>query len=146
MKKKNDIKDKYNKWTVITTKRNKWGEKMVECSCQCGIIRLHRLKDLESGRTTACRKCSDFVCKRNIIKPIAVGERYNDWLVVEIIKTPRKNSYDVLYFCECICGKFNTVDGWNLRNNKSTSCRECYLIRVKREGRGSTRSRTGETC
>lgn len=110
---------RFGHWTVIKfSHSNKHRIKYFLCRCDCGTERAVRATSLISGTSTACSKqCSDNL----------VGQKFGKLTVISIDKS--RPGY---YWCECECGKRESVRGALLKNGQKKRCYECGY------GRGGT--------
>jgi len=67
------------------------------------------------------------------------GQVINSWRVLNYSHTKGKIAY---YNCICLkCGKDFTVDGRNIRSERSKSCTKCARVRTAKANRGKVRSK-----
>ena len=107
---------KYGKLTIIskTDRKNKRGNCLYECQCECGNITIVAGTDLKTGHTKSCGHCND-------LKP---GERF--WNLTIVRKTEEKNKKgQYLYECRCDCGNTTKTSKGNLRLGRVKSCGHC---------------------
>lgn len=79
----------FNNWTVL----NKVDSDTYRCKCNCGTIRNVSLKNLKSGMSKSCGKCSRSNPNENL-----VGHKFNHLTVVKYVGDGR-------WECECDCEK-----------------------------------------
>lgn len=62
-------------------------------------------------------------------KPM-IGKQFGEWTVQEfshVLKYGKRARIERFWKCKCSCGKFGIVNGYTLRNGRSTRCRECSI-------------------
>ena len=87
-----------------------------ECRCDCGNTVIVRRGNLTSGNTTSCG------CARGR-KPSAIditGQRFGR--LVALRPTEKKSGSNVVWLCQCDCGKQTEVSTSNLRTGNVMSC------------------------
>lgn len=93
------------------TKRNKQGQVVWTCLCDCGKTKGISTPALVYGRTSSCRKCNE----------IAVGQRFKS-LVVTSESKARSPRGKRLWNCRCDCGKKIKATDANLKTGNTKSC------------------------
>ena len=88
------------------------GDRKWEWQCSCGKICTARKNDVTSGRKKSC----GHLCGRNQESKIKVGDKFNEWKVIEVISARKIK-------CECSCGnKISIINKYDLENGKTKSC------------------------
>lgn len=115
-----DLKGRvFNKLTVIELSgRNKHGQKMWLCKCDCGNKLKVRSDSLTSGNTQSCG------CLNNKVRRIDLtGKKFNKLIFERYIgKDKHRNA---IWLCKCECGNRIKVIGRNVTNGNTKSC-GCY--------------------
>lgn len=98
------------------------------CKCDCG-----NLKDVLSGSLTSgnVRSCGCY--RKELIgvqgtkrKKNLVGQKFGKLTVLS--DTGRRCGSNVVWHCQCECGRFNEVQGWCLQDGSVTTCGDCQLV------------------
>lgn len=66
------------------------------------------------------------------------GKQINDWKVLDFLGRKNGKPY---YTCQCSCGRFETVDGYNLSSGQSKRCKDCGRGRTTAALYGKDRSK-----
>ena len=90
--------------------RNKFGQLLWFCRCDCGNDCIVRGCRISSGRTKSC----GCLREKNLL-----GQQFGYWLVVEKIPGKKRQS---LWKVKCICGNVCAVTGSSLSEGRSSSC------------------------
>lgn len=119
MRKAVDLTDReFGKLKVIEfAGRDKYGNRLWKCRCECEKITVVRQGHLLSGHTTSCgctRGLDDYTGR--YFNYLYVKKRVDDYVC------PGNGKHYVRYLCECECGKETIVLGINLRNGTTKSC------------------------
>ena len=61
-----------------------------------------------------------------------IGERFNDWEVIDWVIGERK---EVEWICRCKCGNIKQQKVDNIKNGRSKMCKECADKKRKQEKR-----------
>jgi len=116
-----NIGDKVNSWTIIGRGYfiSKSGKSVLKwkCKCDCGTKALVAQSDLNSNKSTRCRKCNKSL-------PVDLsGQVFGQWTVLSCdIRKLRRRYCE----CECSCGSKYVVCAQTLSNGTSTRCANCY--------------------
>lgn len=109
------IGKKFGKLVVVKySKKNKHGQSMFECACECGNISLVLGGDLKNGHTKSCG------C---LMRLSLVGQRFGRLTIIKRVDNNKREN--TVWECLCDCGKITMVTGTNLKKGISTSC-GCY--------------------
>ena len=119
---------KFGRWTVIERNgREKRGDCLWKCRCDCGKIKNVRGGSLTTGNSKSCGcLAKELKIQRIKEKPIAkkiidlTGKRFGMLTVIRMKE--RKGYEDVEWICKCDCGNIKEVKGQYLRNGKITHC------------------------
>jgi len=117
-----------SKWTVIKEVQNYAKNNGLKdtsaywlCKCECGTEKVINGCSLRAGKTKTCG------CSLKTNAPWAkaslnlVGLKFGNLLAIE--KTEKRNKRgDVLYKCQCDCGKITYVTATNLKSGNTKSC------------------------
>lgn len=127
----NNIGFKYGKWMLVEYKgRDKKGEQIFLCKCECGTLKEHRFSTLRSLKSTQCKSC--YMNKLNKIQDFT-GQKFSLWTAIERYKNIERNEW--WYKCICECGTKANIPGHRLKNGNSNKCPHC---RVKTHGMSYT--------
>lgn len=105
--------------------KDKRGEKIWKCKCQCGKEVQVLSSNLRSGKTQSCGCFRREVLsgeKENLIKDLT-GQVFGFLTVIE--KTSERLNGQVVWKCKCKCGKEHKVGSYNLTSGSTWSC-GCY--------------------
>lgn len=128
----------FGKWTVVSYlgKKEKDGDHLWLCQCECGIEKEVRQRGLLYGGSKGCFNCrhdnSNIKQIRNLI-----DERFGKWTVLSYLGRLRHDH--VYWLCRCDCGVEREVFESNLVTGKSTSCGGAGCISSKKHGKSGTR-------
>lgn len=119
LNKREDLAGKvFGSWTILRFNSSNDGA-LWECKCECGDVHLKTGNYVK--RYKRCIKC------RYKQENDMVGKKYGDWTVLKAaVKMQGKQSTFLFWECQCKCGNIQTVGGYALRANKSSSCRNCF--------------------
>lgn len=108
-----DIKNKrFGFWVAIDkVGKNKSGQTLWLCQCECGIQKNVTLNSLRTGNSTSCG------CNKT---PNLVGQVFGKLTVISLNKTVGKTRR--YWNCKCICGKTIVVCTYKLRSGAIKSC------------------------
>lgn len=116
----------FNKLTVIRSAgRNKNGEALWDCQCECGGRTITTGTRLRNGITKSCG-CLQFkqrqeMGKANLGKGDNLsGQKFGRWTVIS--KIDSENKKVSRYLCKCDCGTLRVVIASSLKNGTSKSC------------------------
>ncbi len=106
---------KFGKLTVVRIlPHKKYGQYVLECVCECGLIRNVLAGNLKKGHTISCGRCSKI---KNI-----TGQTFGRLIVIRFSHIAHENAY---WICKCSCGTEKSICGASLRNGATVSC-GCY--------------------
>ena len=107
-----------------------------ECRCDCGKLVKVRSASLIKGTTRSCG------CLRNEIRqnkqPDLTGQRFGKLLVLR--DTGERRNYQIVWECQCDCGKKTSVVGYSLLRGAT---RSCGCIRRERTAKVNRTNLTG---
>lgn len=117
------IGNKYGRWTIISCNNISGLEKKYECICECSNKEFKKLAELKRNRAQSCSQCN----VRNSHDPIKeIGKRYGRWTIIEQNKEKSESKVRPLCFnCKCDCGNIVKVRLVDMRNGRSSQCRDC---------------------
>jgi len=123
------IGKKYGTRTILEKDEHHKYTGYVKCICECGTNVSVSLHSLINGTITRCRSCDlENRNKQRIIKYTnEIGKKYGKWTILNIIP-PMKNArlrYNYSFYCECACGKNQTIDCYKLLKGCTTQCNSC---------------------
>ena len=101
--------------TRDTLRRNKSGNVVWECKCDCGKITIVSSDHLKSGSVRSCG-CLHIGINLNDL----TGERFGRLIAIKCTSI-RKNG-NVLWDCKCDCGASTLVKSSYLKNGRTKSC------------------------
>ena len=114
-----EIGKKYNMLTVLEfDHKNKAYKKYFKCRCDCGKEVVVRADKIESGHTKSCG-CIGLSSRINDIS----GQKFGKITVLK--PTERRQSSNVVWECQCDCGRLVYSTGTNLRAGRTKSCGKC---------------------
>ena len=98
------------------------------CKCDCGNIKNVLSGSLTSGNVKSCG------CYRKELigaqgtkrKKNLVGQKFGKLIVLS--DTGRRCGSNVVWHCQCECGRYNDVQGWCLQDGSVTTCGDCHLL------------------
>lgn len=118
--------DKFGRWTVIKQAEvlSKDRRKMVECKCECGVIRNVIIKNLYSRDSISCG------CYKNEVQHILglkdeTGNKYGSLTVIG--ESDKRIDNRVTWVVKCDCGEVFLMTGKQLRISKFPGCKTCSL-------------------
>ena len=113
----------FGKWTVLqdAAVRSDEGDMKSRVRCDCGRISLIKNRNLRSGRSKSCERCSRGF-GRGV--PIPPGSRFGRWTVIKDLGI-RGNNRQRHSEVQCDCGRTFSVHNGNLRSGNSRGCRFC---------------------
>lgn len=92
-----------------------------KCQCDCGNMTTVIASALKNGTSQSCGCLQKELLSQRTIKPITIGTRFDHLTVLR--ELPNRNKHkQILYECQCDCGKFRTVPGNELRRGNAKSC------------------------
>lgn len=118
--------------------KDKFGQSLWQCNCECGKQLIVRGGDLRRGKTKSCG------CTK---RPVLAGERFGRLSAISNIGV--NGNLQRLWLCQCDCGENTTVAGAGLRSGNTQSCgciRRERAIRLgcERKTHGEATTRTPE--
>lgn len=101
---------------------------LVKCDCNRFPPFLVRVSTLKSGLSTACRKCGYEKSGRKKIEDLT-GKTFGKIVVIERGEDyiSPKGSHSTTWNVECSCGKRFQVRAGDLKNGKTTRCKNCAI-------------------
>lgn len=92
------------------------------CRCSCGREIVTSSQGLRQGTTLSCGCLRRERFKRQTRS--MVGEKYGKLTVISQAKTriTKTGQHKIMWNCQCDCGSFVVVEGWQLRSGKTQSC------------------------
>jgi hypothetical protein len=102
---------------------NTSGKAYYNTICDCGVNKIIRMNDIQSGRTISCgchRKFSDR--RTNKLD----GQRFGSLVVINLQNKTANGA--LTYRCKCDCGNFHNVQYSNLTSGAITTCSKCSSI------------------
>ena len=116
--------------TVIEKSESKNGKVYWKCRCECGNEVIADGTKIRSGHTKSCGCFGlDKLTERNKEKSL-VGQVFGKLTVLE--DSGKRNWKNIIYKCQCECGKIVEVPGGNLTSNNTKSC-GCYKSNFLKE-------------
>ena len=118
-KTKNKVGERYGRLTVLskTDRRNKSGNAIYVCQCDCGNIKEIPSNVLTLNGVKSCGCLLIEVMEQH--KLHLEGMQFGDLYVIE--QAPSNNNY-TMWKCRCICGNEIIVRGNNLTYGNTTNC------------------------
>ena len=107
----------FNRLTVLkldTERKSK--NKYWICQCNCGIIKSIQQSNLTSGLTQSCGCLHKEKVSHNLI-----GQKFGKLTVIKDTGK-RTNGRNIIWECQCDCGKIIEVPTNNLKQNNTMSC------------------------
>lgn len=106
----------YNSLTVLEETDQRSGSHVVwKCRCDCGNIAYVAGADLKRGNTKSCGCAGAHTNLMDIS-----GQRFGR--LVALTPTEKRSGSNVIWRCQCDCGKVAEVSAINLRNGNTQSC------------------------
>ncbi len=93
--------------------KDKFGQRLWQCACECGKQLTARSRDLRSGNTKSC----GCIAPRN---PVLATERFGRLVAISDVGANKRRQR--LWLCQCDCGESATVSARDLRHGDSRSC------------------------
>ena len=90
----NLIGQKFGKLTILSAWRNNYSERYVTAKCECGNVINVRYRNLTSGKTSTCGKCT----KINLDN--LVGKKFNKLTII----SARREKGRIYVRAKCDCG------------------------------------------
>lgn len=119
---------KFGDWTVLEENgKNKWNEWMWLCRCSCDREFTTLGRDLRTGKSTRCRKCSATGINNSKWADIT-GKYYGKLIVLGY------NSNTSKWECRCGCSRIIHTRAGDLNSGNTQSCNSCI-----RKGENSPR-------
>lgn len=110
---------KFGRWLAMgLAGRNRWGQALIKCLCDCGNTMVVRADSLKSGATTSCGCWRKEATAERHEKML--GQRYNRAVVMELAGLNQHG--DALVKCLCDCGNTFVTQVNNLKSGNTTSC------------------------
>ena len=117
---------KFNKLTVIRSAgRNKYGEALWDCECDCGCHIITTGTRLRKNLTKSCG-CLQFKQRQEMGRANLgkgenlAGQKFGRWLVLS--RYEKKLGDNIYYLCRCECGTIKVVRASSLKDGSSKSC------------------------
>jgi hypothetical protein len=119
---------RFGKLLVLSfSHKNKNGETIYLCKCDCGSEKLIRRLSLASGNTKSCG------CLSNEKRADFTGKTFGKLIVIERTSKPENsNKKDRFWLCKCECGNIKVVSSYNLRSGVVKSC-GCLISETAKE-------------
>jgi 5-methylcytosine-specific restriction endonuclease McrA len=121
-----DISDKRFGKLVAVCKvgKDKHGNSLWKCNCQCGTVKIIPTTRLLLGRSRSCG-CEQVRASRRTLRR---GSRFGRLKVLSFCGISNNRS---MYLCECRCGNLTTVQMHRLKQGITKSC-GCYQAEVQK--------------
>jgi hypothetical protein len=104
---------RFGKWTVLNSGgRNKWGQGIWNCICDCGKQKIVDAWSLRRGDSKSCG------CVKHT--PEMTGKRFGKLTVIR--RLPNDKYKNAVWECQCDCGEIRRIRAGGLRNSKTQSC------------------------
>lgn len=113
------IGKRFGRLTVIERVKSKGNYAMWKCLCDCGNYTDSRTGDLMKGRKSSCGCLQKETASNNKFIDIS-GKKFGKLTAIEPIGKTKHN--EIIWKCQCDCGKQAEVTGINLRRGKTKSC------------------------
>ncbi|OZV12372.1 hypothetical protein CIW83_09765 [Tissierella sp. P1] len=118
---------KFGRLTILKkNRRNKWGQILWLCKCDCGNTCEVISSSLRNGATKSCGCLQKEKARINGNK---IGGKNRHYLegkkfgkLTAIKEVGRGNGGNIIYECECECGNTIEIESRNLRNGATKSC------------------------
>ena len=119
----NKINNRYGRLKVIEkVGKNKWGDSLWLCKCDCGKNKVVSGAQLQGGHTKSCG-CLQKESRIKTGQLRKINEMGNHYGKLTVLKEAGKNKKgDILWFCKCDCGNEAIVSGSSLRKGNTKSC------------------------
>ena len=114
--------DTYNDLTVIKEVESEKKGRHVSCECKCGEIQTFALRNIRSGNSQRCRKCSNKSMIKNRGLKVNSGDRFGSWTVIKELEPKGRNR---VMECICDCGTVKIMYLHILRCGTSKMCSKC---------------------
>jgi len=119
MTKRKDFTGKrFGKLVVIRIFEKIGKQNILECQCDCGVIKNIRQCDLVNGSTLSCGCWKREYPKINFLKDM-IGKRFDSLVVLEVDHIIKKTYY---WKCQCDCGNIIIANTQFLRYDGPRSC------------------------
>ncbi len=110
---------RFGRLTVIERIESKRNYAMWKCLCDCGNYTDSRTGVLLKGRKLSCGCLQKEIASKNQFIDIS-GERFGNLTAIEPIGKTKHN--EIIWKCQCDCGKQTEATGINLRRGHAKSC------------------------
>ena len=131
MKSKYKIGDIVGNWTLLSIDESRSKTIHWKCRCICENLFSIQERNLSSGKSRQCRKCSGKGLSKCRVKDIT-GQKFHRLLVIK--DSGQRSYHAVVWECLCDCGNITYSIAGNLRRTmKSCGClnRELFIQRNK---------------
>lgn len=100
----NLLNQKFGKILVIEQTKQRKNKSIVwKCQCDCGNIEYFSTKELRNDGIIQCHKCGNKRQPKKIEKESIIGKRFTKLVVIE--PTNQRKRGNIVYKCQCDCGK-----------------------------------------
>lgn len=116
-------------------------QRMIECICQCGNIKITLAERFISGRLKSCGCYHKMIMKEKMSEigkaglQDLTGMKFNKWTVIKRVENRGKEVY---WLCQCECGNIHEVAGPTLRRGNSRQCQSCANKSRGEKSKGNT--------
>ncbi len=117
--------------TVLKHTRNDKGQTKWICLCQCGKEKIMTYSRLISNKMNSCG-CAKYLSKKG--KPFnttAIDLTNQIFTKLKVLNRHGYKGRSITWKCKCKCNRIVIVEGRNLRNLKTKSCKECKKLLKK---------------
>lgn len=116
--------NKFNNWKAIELllNRDPCGSLLYLCECICGNTSIVKKKSLIRGESKQCKNCADKIYKENVSQ--YVGKKIGEWIICAMLDK-RNSTGNILFLCQCKCGRHSEKIISTLLMEKSKACRSC---------------------
>lgn len=115
----NLVGQKFGRLTPINWERDEKNKIIWNCKCDCGNQIKVRPSNLKTGQTKSCGCLRTERVKESCLVDIT-GQSFGKLTVIEPIE--QRSGSNVIWKCQCECGKITYVDGYSLRTGHTKSC------------------------
>lgn len=110
---------KFGHLTPISWERNEQKDIYWNCKCDCGNEVKVKAGNLKSGQIQSCG-CLQAETIRKLCLIDMTNQKFGKLTAIE--PTNKKSGNNVIWKCQCDCGKITYVDGYALRTGHTKSC------------------------
>jgi hypothetical protein len=114
----------FGDWTVTESNDAPKSRTYCKCRCKCGYEQSIRVRDLSTGQTTQCKRCSG----QSRRQPLPIGSVIGQWTVTGG-PVNLKGEHRFRQPCKCICGKTANIQRSVLASGHSNQCKDCANMR-----------------